>query len=103
MKRIHGGEMGDVTAGRAYWNQGVLWFKPHKKGQTEVQYQMRNWYNFPWLCGDHIVEQHIHNLDVMNWGIGAPSDPGDWHGRPPAQRTESAGLRRHLRPLRRGL
>jgi len=71
MKRIHDGEMGDVTGGRAYWNQGVLWFKPHQKDQTEVQYQMRNWYNFTWLCGDHIVEQHIHNLDVMNWGLNA--------------------------------
>ena len=71
MKRIHGGEMGDVTSGRAYWNQGVLWFKPHQKDQTEVQYQLRNWYNFTWLCGDHIVEQHIHNLDVMNWGLQA--------------------------------
>ena len=70
MKRIQGGEIGDITGGRAYWNQGVLWYKPHQKDQTEVQYQMRNWYNFPWLCGDHIVEQHIHNLDVMNWGIG---------------------------------
>ena len=69
MKRIHDGEIGDITSGRAYWNQGVLWFKPHQKDQTEVQYQMRNWYNFPWLCGDHIVEQHIHNLDVMNWAI----------------------------------
>ncbi len=69
MKRIHDGEMGDITSGRAYWNQGVLWFKPHQKDQTEVQYQMRNWYNFPWLCGDQIVEQHIHNLDVMNWGL----------------------------------
>jgi predicted dehydrogenase len=69
MKRIHGGEIGDITNGRAYWNQGVLWFKPHQKDQTEVQYQMRNWYNFTWLCGDHIVEQHIHNLDVMNWGL----------------------------------
>jgi predicted dehydrogenase len=72
MKRIQGGEMGDVVAGRAYWNQGVLWFKPRQKDQTEVQYQMRNWYNFTWVCGDHIVEQHIHNLDVMNWGIGSP-------------------------------
>ena len=71
MKRIHGGDIGDITAGRAYWNQGVLWFKPHQKDQTEVQYQMRNWYNFTWLCGDHIVEQHIHNLDVMNWGLQA--------------------------------
>ncbi len=71
MKRIQGGEMGDVTGGRAYWNQGVLWFKPHQKDQTEVQYQVHNWYHFPWLCGDNIDEQHIHNLDVMNWGIGA--------------------------------
>jgi predicted dehydrogenase len=71
MKRIKDGEMGDVVGGRGYWNQGVLWYKPHEKGQTEVQYQLRNWYNFTWLCGDHIVEQHIHNLDVMNWGIGA--------------------------------
>ncbi len=71
MKRIHGGEIGDVTSGRAYWNQGVLWFKPHEKDQTPVQYQLRNWYNFTWLCGDHIVEQHIHNLDVMNWGLDA--------------------------------
>jgi predicted dehydrogenase len=71
MKRIHGGDIGDITAGRAYWNQGVLWFKPHQKDLTDVQYQMRNWYNFTWLCGDHIVEQHIHNLDVMNWGLQA--------------------------------
>ena len=43
-----------------------------KPGMNEVQYQMRNWYHFPWLCGDNIGEQHVHNLDVMNWGIGAP-------------------------------
>ena len=30
-------------------------------------YQLRNWYYFNWICGDHIVEQHIHNLDVINW------------------------------------
>jgi predicted dehydrogenase len=37
-----------------------------------MTYQMRNWYYFNWLCGDHIVEQHIHNLDVCNWIQGAP-------------------------------
>ena len=70
MKRIQDGEMGDVTAGRAYWNGGDIWFRPRKPGMTEVQYQVHNWYHFPWLCGDNIVEQHIHNLDVMNWGMG---------------------------------
>ena len=70
MKRIQDGEMGDVTAGRAYWNTGDIWFRPRKPGMTEVQYQVHNWYHFPWLCGDNICEQHIHNLDVMNWGIG---------------------------------
>ena len=71
MKRIQDGEMGDVTAGRAYWNTGDIWFRPRKPGMTEVQYQVHNWYHFPWLCGDNICEQHVHNLDVMNWGIGA--------------------------------
>ena len=41
--------------------------RPRKPEQTEMEYQMRNWYYFNWLCGDHICEQHIHNLDVINW------------------------------------
>jgi myo-inositol 2-dehydrogenase / D-chiro-inositol 1-dehydrogenase len=71
MKRIQAGEMGAVVAGRAYWNTGDIWFRPRKPGMNEVQYQVHNWYHFPWLCGDNIVEQHIHNLDVMNWAMGA--------------------------------
>lgn len=67
MKRIHGGEIGDVTAGQVYWNGAGVWVNERKPGQTEMEYQMRNWYYFNWLCGDHIVEQHIHNIDVMNW------------------------------------
>jgi predicted dehydrogenase len=70
MKRIQGGDMGTVTAGRAYWNTGDIWFRPRKPGMNDVQYQVHNWYHFTWLCGDNICEQHIHNLDVMNWGIG---------------------------------
>ena len=46
---------------------GALWVKPRQPNQTEMEYQMRNWYYFTWICGDHIVEQHIHNLDVSNW------------------------------------
>ena len=56
---------------RAYWNDGGVWVNPRKDGQTELEYQMRNWYYFNWLCGDHITEQHIHNLDVANWFLGA--------------------------------
>jgi predicted dehydrogenase len=67
MKRIHGGEIGEFRGGACYWNQGVLWANERKKGESDLNYQLRNWYNFTWLCGDHIVEQHVHNIDVINW------------------------------------
>ncbi|MEM6572004.1 MAG: Gfo/Idh/MocA family oxidoreductase, partial [Planctomycetota bacterium] len=47
-----------------------VWVKPRQPQWNEMEYQMRNWYYFNWLCGDHIVEQHIHNLDVGNWVMG---------------------------------
>ncbi len=65
--RIHKGAIGDVLWGRVYWNSSGVWVRERQPGQTEMEYQMRNWYYFNWLCGDHIVEQHIHNLDVANW------------------------------------
>ncbi|WZO96621.1 Gfo/Idh/MocA family oxidoreductase [Isosphaeraceae bacterium EP7] len=71
MKRIHEGEIGDVVSGRCYWNQGPLWNKPRQASWTDVEWQMRNWLYFTWLSGDHIVEQHVHNLDVLNWAIGS--------------------------------
>ena len=71
MKRIHDGGLGDLTLLRAYWNGGNIWFRDRKPGQTEMEYQMRNWYHFVWLCGDNICEQHIHNLDVCNWAKNA--------------------------------
>lgn len=67
MKRIHDGGIGDIVAARCYWNGAGVWVKERIPGETEMEYQMRNWYYFVWLCGDHIVEQHIHNLDVINW------------------------------------
>jgi predicted dehydrogenase len=70
MKRIHDGAIGDLVGGRFYWNQGILWKHDRKPEWTDLVYQMRNWYNFTWLCGDHIVEQHVHNIDVMNWAFG---------------------------------
>ena len=62
--------IGDITSAQAWWNNDGVWVRPRKPGQTEMEYQMRNWYYFVWLCGDHITEQHIHNLDVINWFKG---------------------------------
>jgi len=67
IKRLKDGAIGRIVATRAYWNGGGVWVRPRQEGQTEMEYQMRNWYYFNWLCGDHITEQHIHNLDVINW------------------------------------
>ncbi len=62
--------IGDITSAQAWWNNDGVWVNPRKTGQTEMEYQMRNWYYFVWLCGDHITEQHIHNIDVINWFKG---------------------------------
>jgi predicted dehydrogenase len=63
--------IGDIISAQAWWNNDGVWVNARKAGQTEMEYQMRNWYYFNWLCGDHIVEQHIHNIDVVNWFKGA--------------------------------
>ena len=62
--------IGDITSAQAWWNNDGVWTRPRKYNQTEMEYQMRNWYYFNWLCGDHITEQHVHNLDVINWFKG---------------------------------
>ena len=67
LKRIEDGAIGDIVSGQVYWNSGGVWVKPRTPNQTEMEHQMRNWYYFNWLCGDHIVEQHVHNIDIANW------------------------------------
>src|SRR5436190_19318573 len=62
--------IGDITSSQAWWNNDGVWVRPRKEGQTEMEYQLRNWYYFNWICGDHITEQHIHNIDVINWFKG---------------------------------
>ena len=78
IKRLHDGAIGDIVSMRAYWDGNTPWVHPREtleaqagRKLTEMEYQMRNWYYFQWICGDHIVEQHIHNLDVINWVKGA--------------------------------
>ena len=69
MKRVHGGEIGDPMSLYTVYNTGALWVNPRKPGQTDLQYQLRNWYYFTWLSGDHIVEQAVHSIDKMAWAM----------------------------------
>ncbi len=71
MKRLKDGAIGKIVSARCYWNQGGLWVKKHDKAWSDMEWQVRNWLYFTWLSGDHIVEQHVHNLDVINWAMGA--------------------------------
>lgn len=71
IKRIHDGAVGDIIYARAYWNGGVIWVIEREPGWSDMEWQLRNWNYFTWLGGDHIVEQHVHNLDVINWAMRA--------------------------------
>lgn len=70
MRRTRDGQFGRPLVARVYWNSAGVWVNERQPGWNEMTFQMRNWYYFNWLCGDHIVEQHIHNLDVGNWIMG---------------------------------
>lgn len=71
MRRIEAGGIGDIVAARCYWNQGGLWNHAPRPEWTDMEWQLRNWLYFTWLSGDHITEQHVHNLDVINWAVGS--------------------------------
>jgi len=67
MKRIHDGQIGDALSVRLNFLTGKVWTRPRNPGDTEMMYQIRNWYNFNWLSGDIIVEQAIHSFDKALW------------------------------------
>ena len=72
MKRIHDGAIGELVGGQCYWYGGGIWFRGYQEGWSELEWQCNNWYHFNWLSGDQICEQHIHNIDVMNWCFNGP-------------------------------
>lgn len=74
MRRVKDGAIGRIVSGRCYWNQGGLWVREQRPEWSDMEWQLRNWLYFTWLSGDHIVEQHVHNLDVINWALGAPPE-----------------------------
>ncbi len=67
IKKVHDGAIGEIRATRCSWNGNEPWFHKRPEGMADSTYQLFNWYHYLWLCGDHIVEQHVHNLDVINW------------------------------------
>jgi myo-inositol 2-dehydrogenase / D-chiro-inositol 1-dehydrogenase len=71
IKRIHDGAIGEVVSGQVFWNQGGLWNHARQASWSDAEWQIRNWLYFTWLSGDHIVEQHVHNIDVANWVLKA--------------------------------
>ena len=69
-QKIQQGMIGEITGGNVYWNQGMLWYKERQKGWSDMEWMIRDWVNWKWLSGDHIVEQHVHNIDVFLWFSG---------------------------------
>ncbi len=71
LERVKNGDIGKIVSMRGYWNQNQLWHKKREQGWSDMEWMIRDWVNWCWLSGDHIVEQHVHNIDVCNWFKGA--------------------------------
>ena len=69
-QQVQEGKVGDIVGGNVWWNGGKLWHRDNNPTWSEMEWMIRDWVNWTWLSGDHIVEQHVHNLDVMNWFTG---------------------------------
>ena len=81
-RRVKNGEIGEIVSAHIIRNGGSLWVIKRQPGMSDMEYMLRNWANFCWLSGDHIVEQFIHEVDVMNWYIGKnPVKAIGWGGR----------------------
>lgn len=70
-KRVLDGAIGEILTARAFRNQGALWYRERQPEWSDMEYMIRDWVNWIWLSGDHIVEQHIHHLDQINWFMNA--------------------------------
>ena len=67
IRHIHDGMIGEIVSAQEYYLTGPIWLRERKSGMSDMEWQCRNWYYFTWLSGDHIVEQFVHNIDVINW------------------------------------
>lgn len=70
IERIRDGLIGEVCTAQVNYMTGRVWNRPRLENDTEMMFQVRNWYNFSWLSGDFNVEQHVHSIDKGTWGLG---------------------------------
>jgi predicted dehydrogenase len=68
--RVSHGAIGQIVGAWARWNGGPLWYVRKKKQWSDMEAMIRDWCNWRWLSGDHICEQHVHNLDAVLWFTG---------------------------------
>lgn len=69
-KQVASGAIGELVSAKAWWLQSHVWFRTREEGWSDMEYMLRNWNNFCWLCGDHILDTHVHNIDIINWFMG---------------------------------
>jgi len=69
-RQVQNGAIGKPVAANAYWLQNHVWYKSRKEEWSDMEYMVRNWNNFRWLCGDHFLDTHVHNIDIINWFAG---------------------------------
>lgn len=69
-KQVASGAIGEIVSAKAWWLQSHVWFRTREDGWSDMEYMLRNWNNFCWLCGDHILDTHVHNIDIINWFLG---------------------------------
>lgn len=69
-QQIMDGAIGEITGGVVYWNQSMLWYRERQQGWSDFEFMVKDWVNWRWLSGDHIIEQHVHNIDVFTWFSG---------------------------------
>lgn len=79
-ERVANGAIGTPLAAKAFWNQEHVWFRRRQEEWNDMEYMLRNWNNFTWLSGDHILDTHIHNIDVVNWFMEATPDAAIGYG-----------------------
>jgi len=77
---VMNGAIGRITSAKAFWNQNHVWYREREPGWNDMEYMIRNWNNFCWLCGDHILDTHVHNIDVINWFMGKHPDKAIGYG-----------------------
>jgi len=75
IEQIRNGRIGKVVGGQFYWMGGpVTHNRPRGPNMSDIEWQVMNWFAWCWTCGDHIVEQHVHNIDIMLWALGSPPE-----------------------------